>query len=113
MSSHTTTMNSEDDADQPFPYELLLAFIRNDIEDLQQHATVAERLKHSQRWRSHYKSAEFLDLEREVAIQDGKELGKYQPPTGDERDFCDRVAESNGVVLRALIEGKYAAGGIG
>lgn len=78
----------------------LLAFRNGELDDPKRRAEIGELVEKNPRWKAHYESIKFLDLERAAAAQDMKDIeglveqwksGKAQPS-----DFCRSVAETNG-----------------
>jgi hypothetical protein len=92
-----------------FPYEQLLAFLRGDLADPGEYARIAELLRTERRWWAHHESARHLDLERDAAVQDARDLAAFSRPT----DLCRAVAHSGGAVLLPLLRGQDQAGAWG
>ncbi len=100
------TTGKTEASEYDFPYEQLLAYYRGEIVDPVEAAWIEERLRTSDRWTAHWRSMEYLDLERVAAIQDATDLGSYSPPQDPEqRSFCNQMAESEGTVLRPMLQG--------
>lgn len=83
-----------------FPYEQLLAFSRGQLNRAASDE-IQRRVETDPRWRAHYESVRFLDLERLAARQDAKELEGFVAPK--DAPFCRSVAQSAGAVLRDLL----------
>jgi hypothetical protein len=86
----------------PFPYEELLAFYRNRIEDAGRRAAIESLIAVDPRWQAHWDSVQYLDLEREVARRDGEALENFldKPPTA----FCCAVATTGGDILATYLD---------
>ena len=83
--SFVTTTNVAD----PFPYERVLALYRDsDSQALSRGNDLKTRIEEDDRYRAHWDSIRHLDLERELAVADAKELKAFQPDTS----FCHQVA---------------------
>src|SRR5262245_35894875 len=78
-----------------FPYELLLAFHRGEIVDRKEQAQIHDLMEREPRWRAHYESVRYLDLERAAARQDAEDLKRFQEAT----PFCRAVAQTQGQVF--------------
>jgi hypothetical protein len=89
-----------------FPYPELLAFVRGEISDPREYARIADLVQTDRRWRAHWESVRYLDLERAAAVQDARDLCAFDAPTA----FCRAVADSGGAVLLPLLHGQDRAG---
>jgi hypothetical protein len=89
----------------PYPvlFEVLLAYIRGELDTRQRHR-VEVYLSKSARARVHWKSAEDLDLQRIAARHDGKRLRNFSKE--DATKYCEEVARTGGTVLLEFIRGE-------
>jgi hypothetical protein len=78
-----------------FPYELLLAFHRGEVLDRKEQAQIRDLVEKDPRWRAHYESVRYLDLERAAARQDAEDLKRFASDT----PFCRSVAQTQGQVF--------------
>jgi hypothetical protein len=92
-----------------FAYSQLLAFYRGEVADPYLYMEIEDRVRKDPRWRAHWESVRYLDLERAAALQDAADLERFG--RGEATGFCRHVAETGGRVFDTLLEGVKTAGG--
>jgi hypothetical protein len=92
-----------------FAYSQLLAFYRGELRDPHVCAEIEDRVCKDRRWRAHWESIRYLDLERAAAVQDAADLVGFTAARA--LPLCKHVAETGGRVFDALSAGADAAGG--
>ena len=111
MNSDLNNLSEKDHTSQStFPYEELLLYYRRELRDPRRCADAKNLVETDPRWKAHFESVEFLDLERAAAIQDGKDLQELLEKWGSGEQepsyFCLAVAETKGAVFDPLIRGE-------
>ncbi len=86
-----------------FPYEELLAFYRGEVRPSVRRAEIERLVRHDPRWKAHWESIEFLDLERAAAMQDGQDLQQFSLESASE--YCRTVARTEGSLFEPLVQG--------
>jgi hypothetical protein len=93
----------ERDSGKGFPYEMLLAYLRHEVSESTR-AWIEEQLQTRPLWKTHLESIRFLDLEREAAIQDAKDLRELVRRRAF-TPFCRYVARHGHSAFAALQKG--------
>ncbi len=98
-----------EESSRRFPYSTLIDFWQNRPVDPALRVQVGQWIENDLRWRAHWQSLRYFDLEQAAAAQDARDLARF--PEGRPREFCVFVARSAGRVLEPLVQGEDAAGG--
>lgn len=92
----------------------LLAYISGQLGDPAGCAEIRGLIETDRRWKTHYDSIMFLDLERAAAHRDREDievlLEQWKSGAKSPQDFCETVAETKGAVFDPLIRGESRAG---
>ena len=74
----------------------LLAFWREELDDPTRYANIQDLIRKDERWKAHYESIRFLDLDRAAAIHDKEEIEELVSAwrSGDAKPtpFCHRMS---------------------
>lgn len=93
----------------PVLYGELLAFYQGERRDPHVAAEVEALVRADRRWRAHWESIRYLDLERAAAEQDAADLARFTAEHAT--PFCRASAETMGQVFDSLPAGAGGAGG--
>jgi hypothetical protein len=92
----------------------LLALANGKLDDPKRRAEIRQLIDNDPRWRAHYDSTKFLDLERAAAEHDENDLRdlleSWRSGAAKPTDFCREVAVTNGGVFDSMIRGEPKPG---